>query len=119
MDALCGNVLELQSGMHAFICIISTFQSPCAALLLPSVARCCYPHQSSLRKTHAVVDISSEQMDALCGNVLELQSDMHVCIIGSTYSALLLNHPLLPSSASACLLLLLASVLPAQDACSG
>ncbi len=31
------------------------------------------PRQSSLRRTHEVVEISLAQMDALCGNALELQ----------------------------------------------
>jgi hypothetical protein len=49
---------------------------------------CCVTcSQSKLRKTHTVVDISSDQMDALCGNVLELQSGLGLPVLAMSSQA--------------------------------
>lgn len=42
---------------------------------------------SKLSKTHTVVDISSDQMDALCGNVLELQSGLGLPVLAMSSQA--------------------------------
>jgi hypothetical protein len=46
-----------------------------------------YCLQSKLSKTHTVVDISSDQMDALCGNVLELQSGLGLPVLAMSSQA--------------------------------
>lgn len=45
------------------------------------------PLQSKLSKTHTVVDVSSDQMDALCGNVLELQSGLGLPVLAMSSQA--------------------------------
>jgi hypothetical protein len=42
---------------------------------------------SKLSKTHTVVDVSSDQMDALCGNVLELQSGLGLPVLAMSSQA--------------------------------
>jgi hypothetical protein len=42
---------------------------------------------AKLSKTHTVVDISSDQMDALCGNVLELQSGLGLPVMAMSTQA--------------------------------
>ncbi len=57
------------SSSAAASCARASLASPCAAAPL---RRCCV--QASLRRHHAVVDISCAQMDALAGNMLEVQT---------------------------------------------
>jgi hypothetical protein len=43
--------------------------------------------QSKLRATHQVVEISSAQMDALCGNVLEVQGGLGLPLMAMSSKA--------------------------------